>query len=318
MLLEVDRLTTQFFTKGIALTAVDSVSYQIDRGETLGIVGESGCGKSVASLSLMGIVAPPGQVTAGRVILDGTELTKLSDVEMETWRGRRLAIVFQEPMTAFNPVLTIGFQIAEQIRAHEPITAKEGRHRAIDMLRLVGIPAPERCTNNYAHELSGGMRQRAMIAMALSCRPDLLIADEPTTALDVTIQAQILDLLQSLQERLGMAIQFITHDLGVMSEMADRILVMYTGRIVEEATSVDLFAHPRHPYTVGLMQSIPRLNAAHSRLFTITGVVPPLSALPSGCHFQDRCSRVRDECRQSVPELKTIATGHRVACFNPQ
>lgn len=316
-LLSVENLETTFFTKAGALKAIDGVSYSIGKGETLGIVGESGCGKSVTSFSIMRLLSPPGQVTGGTVNFDGKDLLKLGEEGMRRLRGNRMAMIFQEPMTALNPVLTIGTQITEQIRAHKDASKSDARRRAIELLQLVGIPSPEKRVDSFPHQLSGGMRQRAMIAMALSCDPDFLIADEPTTALDVTIQAQILDLLRELQQKTGMAMQFITHDLGVISEIADRVIVMYAGAVVEEASVDEIFKNPRHPYTRGLLRSIPKLDVVQEKLATIEGVVPALNALPKGCRFQNRCPNVVDECRATAPKLTAVAEGHKLACFNP-
>ncbi len=317
-LLVVDNLETSFFTKAGVIKAVDGVSYKVSAGETVGIVGESGCGKTVTSFSIMGLIADPGRVTAGKVWLKEIELTALSEQQMQQIRGGRIAMIFQEPMTALNPVMRIGRQIVEQIQTHETkVSKQEARQRAIELFQLVGIPAPEKRIDDYPHQLSGGMRQRAMIAMALSCKPELLIADEPTTALDVTIQAQILDLLQELQEKLGMAIQFITHDLGVISEIADRVLVMYAGKIVEKADCETIFNNPKHPYTVGLFESIPRIDKNVPRLSTIKGSVPPLLNLPPGCRYQNRCPNVTSVCRHQDPILQKHRQGHEVACFNP-
>jgi oligopeptide/dipeptide ABC transporter ATP-binding protein len=315
-LLKVDRLETSFFTKSGVAKAVDSVSYHIDAGETLGLVGESGCGKSVTSFSILGLLSHPGKVTGGHIYFQGQDLAQATETELRSVRGKKIAMIFQEPMTALNPVLTIGYQIAEQIQAHEPISKQAALGRAIDLLARVGIPAPEKRVMDYPHQLSGGMRQRAMIAMALSCGPALLIADEPTTALDVTIQAQILDLLQRLQSETGMAMQFITHDLGVIAEVADRIVVMYAGRVVETATTDELFSNPKHPYTIGLLNSIPSMTGpADEDLKTIPGSVPSLLALPRGCAFQNRCSRATDLCREGIPTLAAISATHSVACF---
>ncbi len=299
------------------MRAVDGISYQIKRGQTLGIVGESGCGKSVTSYSIMGLIEPPGKVTGGQVRVDGQDLLQLSEPDMENIRGRRVAMIFQEPMTAFNPVLTIGYQMDEQILRHLRVSRSEAKERAIEMLRVVGIPAPEQRYTNYPHQLSGGMRQRAMIAMALSCNPDFLIADEPTTALDVTIQAQILELIRELQQKYNMAVQFITHDLGVISEVADRVLVMYAGRACEMANTQEIFRQPRHPYTHALIHSIPKMDETHRRLPTIEGTVPSPFAYPLGCHFQNRCPYASEECRASKPEMQEVAHDHYVACFHP-
>ena len=316
-ILQVDNLETTFFTKGGALRAIDGVSYALYEGETLGIVGESGCGKSVTSFSILGLLSHPGKVTGGKVLFRGQNLLGLDAEGMRQIRGNRIAMIFQEPMTALNPVLTVGDQIAEQILAHDSVTRTHAMKRAVDLLGLVGIPSPARRIQDYPHQLSGGMRQRAMIAMALSCQPDILIADEPTTALDVTIQAQILDLLQKLQDEFKMAMQFITHDLGVISELSDRIVVMYAGKVVEEASAAMLFQSPRHPYTVGLMESVPHMGRVQKRLSTIPGSVPSLAALPQGCRFQNRCSRVTDQCRKEVPPLRAVGAEQKVACFHP-
>ncbi len=316
-ILSVDKLETTFFTKAGAIKAVDGVSFQINRAETLGIVGESGCGKSVTSFSILGLLSYPGRVTGGRILFKGQDLAKLSKDEMRKIRGKKIAMIFQEPMTALNPVLKIGYQICEQLLEHENMSKAEALNRAIELLTLVGIPSPEKRIHDFPHQMSGGMRQRAMIAMALSCNPDLLIADEPTTALDVTIQAQILDLLQRLQEEFKMSIQFITHDLGVISELADRVIVMYAGTVVEEASSAVIFAGPKHPYTVGLLESIPRIDKTQARLPTIPGVVPSFLNLPKGCRFQNRCPRVQEQCRREEPVLKEVSRDHKIACFNP-
>lgn len=316
-ILKVEKLETTFFTKAGALKAVDGVTYSINKGETLGIVGESGCGKSVASFSVLGLLTNPGRVTGGRILFKNQDLLKLNREEMRKIRGKHIAMIFQEPMTALNPVLNIGYQIGEQLIEHEKMTKSDALHRSIELLGLVGIPSPEKRVNDFPHQLSGGMRQRAMIAMALSCNPDLLIADEPTTALDVTIQAQILDLMQKIQAEFKMSIQFITHDLGVISELADRVIVMYAGTVVEEATSEVIFTNPRHPYTVGLLESIPRIDKTQRRLPTIPGVVPSILNLPKGCRFQNRCPRAKEECRIHAPKLKTLSKDHQIACFNP-
>ena len=316
MLLEVKNLETTFFTKAGALKAVDNVSFNVEKAKTLGIVGESGCGKSVTSFSIMRLLDKPGEVTGGQVYFDGVDLTKIPEEEMRKYRGKRIAMIFQEPMTALNPVLTIGFQIMEQVLTHNKISQKVARDRAIELLQLVGIPSPQKRVDTYPHQLSGGMRQRAMIAMALSCDPDFLIADEPTTALDVTIQAQILDLLQELQERLGTAIQFITHDLGVISEIADNVVVMYAGRIVEKATAHDLFAAPLHPYTQGLFSANPSLAKDQERLKTIEGTVPSLLDLPRGCRFRNRCPLATVRCAEIDPPLEEKQPGRFAACIN--
>ena len=316
-ILKVESLQTTFFTKAGPLRAVDGVSYDVPKGKTLGIVGESGCGKSVTSFSILGLLSAPGRVTSGRILFKDQDLLAIEPAQMRKIRGKQIAMIFQEPMTALNPVLTINYQIGEQLITHEGVSKAEARNRAIELLHEVGIPSPERRVDDYPHQLSGGMRQRAMIAMALSCKPELLIADEPTTALDVTIQAQILDLLQRLQSEHQMAVQFITHDLGVISEIADRVIVMYAGTVVEEADADQLFAHPRHPYTVGLLHSIPAIDKTEKRLSTIPGSVPSLLDLPAGCRFVNRCSRATEQCRLEVPTLREIAPGHKVACDHP-
>jgi oligopeptide/dipeptide ABC transporter ATP-binding protein len=318
-LLEIDGLTTEFATERGRVRAVDGVSLAVDRGQTVGVVGESGCGKSVTALSIMRLVAdPPGRIAGGRVLYDGTDLLALPEKEMRARRGKSLSMIFQEPMTSLNPVYTAGEQVAEAVRAHEPTTRRAARARAVDMLRLVGIPAPEERAAAYPHQLSGGMRQRVMIAMALVCRPGLLIADEPTTALDVTIQAQILELLGRLRAELGMGVLLITHDLGVVAETCDEVVVMYAGRVVEQAPVARLFAAPRHPYTGGLLASVPRLDLAPGeRLTEIPGMVPPLHARPPGCKFQDRCARVEERCRAAEPPLAALAPGHLARCWFP-
>lgn len=318
VVLSVQNLETTFETQRGPIRVVNDISYEIYKGQTLGIVGESGCGKSVTSLSIMGLVEPPGRISGGRIILNNRDLTKLSETEMEKVRGKEAAIIFQEPMTALNPVLTIGAQIDEQILRHQTRNKKEARDRTIEILHLVGIASPEERYKSYPHQLSGGMRQRAMIAMALSCSPSLLIADEPTTALDVTIQAQILELLQDLQKKLKMTVQFITHDLGVLSEIADRALVMYGGQICEISSTYELFSSPKHPYTAALIESRPHPGERKERLKTIEGHVPMAADLPPGCPFQNRCPRAKMECRELRPPLLTTGRAdHQVACFNP-
>ncbi len=316
-LLEVQNLETTFFTKAGPVRAVNNISYSIPHGKTLGIVGESGCGKSVTSYSLMRLIEKPGQVSGGKILLRGRDLLKLSESDMEEVRGGEMAMIFQEPMTALNPVLTIGRQMDEQILRHKKCSPQESRERAIEMLSLVGIPSPEQRYQSYPHQLSGGMRQRAMIAMALSCDPLFLIADEPTTALDVTIQAQILELIQNLQEKLNMTVQFITHDLGVISEVSDRVMVMYGGQTCEQAETQELFTSPRHPYTAALISSRPKFGERVRRLATIEGSVPSPFELPKGCPFVTRCTRAKSECAGTKPPLVEIQSGHKVACFNP-
>lgn len=315
MLLSVKNLSTEFPVKKGIVKAVEDVSFDVDEGEILAIVGESGSGKSVTSLSVMGLLAEPGHVAGGSMEFEGKDLVHLSEREYRELRGNDMAMIFQEPMTSLNPVYRVGKQIVEAIRTHENVSKKEARERAIDMLRKVGIPSPEKRIDDYPHQMSGGMRQRVMIAMALSCNPKLLIADEPTTALDVTIQAQILDLLRRLRDDTGMAVLLITHDLGVVSETADRVVVMYCGQVVEEAEVRTLFDHPMHPYTLGLLKSIPRLEDDDSkRLYMIKGMVPNPLEMPPGCHFSDRCDSCMDICREKIPDLVDL-DGHKVRCF---
>ena len=310
-------LQTTFHTRAGPVRAVDGISYEIPKGRTLGIVGESGCGKSVTSLSLMRLIEAPGEITGGQLLLHGEDLLSLPEDVMEDYRGSRLAMIFQEPMTALNPVLKIGYQMDEQIMRHMGRTRRQSRERAVEMLDLVGIPSPRERYDSYPHQLSGGMRQRAMIAIALSCEPEFLIADEPTTALDVTIQGQILELMQQLQERLHMSVQFITHDLGVISEISDEVLVMYAGTACEKAPTDQLMDAPRHPYTVALLQSIPRIGRRVPRLPAISGMVPSLHELPAGCPFQNRCPRVIERCHAERPAMTTVEPNHELACFNP-
>ena len=315
MLLSVKNLSTEFPVKKGIVKAVEDVSFDVDAGEILAIVGESGSGKSVTSLSVMGLLAEPGHVAGGSMEFEGKDLVTLSEREYRELRGNDMAMIFQEPMTSLNPVYRVGKQIVEAIRTHENVSKKEARERAIDMLRKVGIPSPEKRIDDYPHQMSGGMRQRVMIAMALSCNPKLLIADEPTTALDVTIQAQILDLLRRLRDDTGMAVLLITHDLGVVSETADRVVVMYCGQVVEEAEVRTLFDHPMHPYTLGLLKSIPRLEDDDTkRLYMIKGMVPNPLEMPPGCHFSDRCDSCMDICREKIPDLVDVG-GHKVRCF---
>jgi len=318
--LDVKGLRTVFFTNSGLFRAVDDVSFQVRRGETLAIVGESGCGKSVTALSIMRLVPdPPGRIVGGSITLEGQDLLALDENRMREIRGDRISMIFQEPMTSLNPVMRIGDQIAEAVRLHRPTTAKEAWQQAVQMLRLVRIPEPERRASEYPHQLSGGMRQRAMIAMALACRPALLIADEPTTALDVTIQAQILALMLDLQKELGMGLILITHDLGVVAQTAQRVIVMYAGKKVEEADVETLFANPRHPYTRGLMASIPAVPSsgtnAEARLVEIPGMVPSLTRLPKGCAFAPRCSLAVARCHQEYPPLQDWGAGHLAACW---
>ncbi len=316
-LVEVEDLRTHFFTEDGRVPAVDGVSFQINRGETLGVVGESGCGKSVTALSIMRLIPdPPGRILEGSSIeFEGEQLLTLRESQMRKIRGNDISMIFQEPMTSLNPVYTVGDQIMEAIILHQGVSERKAREQAIEMMRLVGISAPEQRVDEYPHQLSGGMRQRVMIAMALSCNPKMLIADEPTTALDVTIQAQILELMKELRDEVGMAIMLITHDLGVIAEMAERVVVMYAGKIVEEADVYDLFGEPLHPYTRGLIASIPRLDAAESqRLHVIEGVVPSPQNMPDGCSFHPRCEDAMDICRQKEPEYREL-DGRQVACW---
>jgi peptide/nickel transport system ATP-binding protein len=320
MVLDVKGLRTVFFTNSGLFKAVDDVSFSVRRGETLAIVGESGCGKSVTALSVMRLVPdPPGRIVGGSIMLEGTDLLSLDESEMRAIRGNRISMIFQEPMTSLNPVMRIGDQITEAVRLHRQMSRKEATAKAVEMLRLVKIPEAERRAQEYPHQLSGGMRQRAMIAMALACRPALLIADEPTTALDVTIQAQILALILELQKELGMGLVLITHDLGVVAQTAQRVIVMYAGRKVEEADVETLFASPRHPYTRGLMASIPSLPSlstnADALLVEIPGMVPSLTNLPKGCAFAPRCGLAMARCREEYPPLQTWGENHLAACW---
>jgi peptide/nickel transport system ATP-binding protein len=321
-ILQVDGLRTLFFTRQGLVRAVSDVSFEVARGEVLAIVGESGCGKSITALSLMRLVpTPPGRIDAGSVKLEGRDLLAISEEEMRQVRGNEISMIFQEPMTSLNPVLTIGDQIAEAIRLHQEVTAAEAHARAVEMLAQVRIPEPAQRAKEYPHQLSGGMRQRAMIAMALACNPKVLIADEPTTALDVTIQAQILDLIVKLQEDRGTAVILITHDLGVVAETAHRVVVMYAGRKIEEAPVEELFDRPLHPYTHGLMASVPKLGVlgggeAVERLQEIPGMVPALSALPQGCAFAPRCAHADETCRAEYPAYREHRPGHWAACWH--
>jgi oligopeptide/dipeptide ABC transporter ATP-binding protein len=315
-LLEVRDLRTWFDGDGGTYRAVDGISFSLQAGRTLGIVGESGCGKSVTSLSIMGLVPrPPGRIAGGEILFEGVDLLKLDAEALRDLRGARMAMIFQEPMTSLNPAYTVGNQIVEGILRHLPVDRAAARAKAIEMLRLVRIPAPEQRFDEYPHKLSGGMRQRAMIAMALACGPRLLIADEPTTALDVTIQAQILDLLRRLREETGTAIILITHDLGVIAELADDVVVMYAGQIVERAPVKRLFEAAQHPYTIGLLGAIPELDRRRARLATIEGTVPDLSAALVGCRFAPRCPFAEPRCRAEAPTLRAVEPGHEAACW---
>ena len=317
-LLEVRDLRTHFPTRAGLVRAVDGVSFYLDRGELLGLVGESGCGKSMTALSIMRLIAPPGKIVAGEILFDGRNLLQVSNSEMRDVRGNDIAMIFQDPMTSLNPVFTVGEQIAEALRLHRQLSRKEAKHGAIEAMREVAIPDPATRVNDYPHQLSGGMRQRVMIAMALACDPKLLIADEPTTALDVTIQAQILDLLNNLRKTHDLAILLITHDLGVVAEVADRVAVMYTGKIVEESPVDELFAKPKHPYTEGLLQSVPKLTeegvARAERLQTIEGVVPSPTNLPPGCHFEPRCPYRMPRCKEGEIPLYPVGENIVVRC----
>ncbi len=314
-ILAVRNLQTYFRTaKGVA-RAVDDVSFELHPGETLGIVGESGCGKSVTSLSIMGLVPmPPGYHPGGQILYEGEDLLKLSEARMRALRGNDIAMIFQEPMTSLNPIFRVGAQIGESLRQHKGMDRKQARAESIRLLERVGIPDPHKRVDDYPHQLSGGMKQRVMIAMALACNPKLLIADEPTTALDVTIQAQILDLLRDLQEELGMAILLITHDLGVVAEMAHRVVVMYGGRVAESASVETLFGTPKHPYTLGLFRSLPHVEGEVDRLEVIEGMVPPATDFPSGCRFRNRCGFAVDACAGELPTLEVVGEAHEVAC----
>jgi oligopeptide/dipeptide ABC transporter ATP-binding protein len=321
-LLQVRNLRTSFPSEDGLVHAVDNVSFSVRRGEALALVGESGCGKSVTAMSIMRLVASPGRITAGQIRFKGRDLTAISDREMRDVRGNDIAMVFQEPMTSLNPVFKIGSQVAEAIRLHRKVSKKEAWKQAGDMLELVSIPDPHKRLYDYPHQLSGGMRQRVMIAMALSCDPELLVADEPTTALDVTIQAQIMELLAGLQKKLGLAVLLITHDLGVVAEFCERVVVMYTGRVVEQATVRDLFARPAHPYTRGLLKSLPTVAKAvdetaarTGRLPTISGMVPPIYALPPGCKFNPRCPDVMPICLGNEPARMIVGPGHDARCY---
>jgi len=313
VILELENLRTHFFTRDGVVRAVDGVSYRLAKGETLGVVGESGCGKSITALSILRLVPPPGRIVGGAIRYEGRNLLELSEAEMRELRGNRISMIFQEPMTSLNPVLTIGRQIAETVKLHQGLSGDAATERAVEMLRLVHISEAQTRLRQYPHELSGGMRQRVMIAMALACHPQVLIADEPTTALDVTIQAQILELIGELKEKLGTAVVLITHDLGVVAETAQRVVVLYAGRKVEEAPVEELFASPLHPYTQGLMAAIPKLARGARRLNEIPGAVQQAAA---GCSFASRCPRASDQCRAEPPPLTEPRPGHFVACWH--
>lgn len=315
--LKVTDLVTSFQIGGKWVNAVDGCSFEVKSGRTLGIVGESGCGKSVTSLSIMRLIqAPQGRISSGQIEFEGQNLLDKSEREMRAIRGNKISMIFQEPMTSLNPVFTIGDQIGEVFRLHKGASKKEAIDLSIDMLKQVRIPAPESRVHEYPHQLSGGMRQRVMIAMALACKPTLLIADEPTTALDVTIQAQILALMNQLQSEVGMSTVLITHDLGVVAETCDDVVVMYGGRIAEQGSTKEIFSNPKHPYTIGLIESIPKLGAAQEKLKTIPGLVPSIGNFPHGCRFADRCSRVTSECRAAQPPLIPVTAEHLAACIH--
>jgi oligopeptide/dipeptide ABC transporter ATP-binding protein len=318
-LLDLKNLKTYFYIEDGVVKAVDGVDFEIYPGETLGIVGESGCGKSVTSLSIMRLIPePPGKIVDGEIIFNGKDLTKLSQSEMRKIRGNDISMIFQEPMTSLNPVYTIGDQISEAIILHKRVSKSEAMRQSIEMLKKVGISLPEQRVHEYPHQLSGGMRQRVMIAMALSCDPQLLIADEPTTALDVTIQAQILELMNSLKDKFNMSIMMITHDLGVIAEIADRVAVMYAGKIVEYTDVKTLFANPKHPYTWGLMNSIPRMDKEVEKLEVIPGIVPSPLNFPEGCKYHTRCPLADEKCRREEPEILEVEEGHQVRCWHYQ
>ncbi len=320
-ILELKDLYTHFYTPEGTVRAVDGVSYDLKEGETLGVVGESGCGKTVTALSILNLIpSPPGKIFGGGIFFQGKDLTKMPPKELRKVRGNLISMIFQEPMTSLNPVFTIGFQIAEAVMLHQGKKKRDAMDKAVEMLKLVQIPLPEQRVKEYPHQLSGGMRQRAMIAMALSCNPSILLADEPTTALDVTIQAQILDLMMKLKEELGTAIILITHDLGLIAETCKRVVVMYAGKVVEQASVEEIFNEPLHPYTIGLLNSIPKLRTTHAhgkgvRLQEIKGIVPSLNRLPTGCSFNPRCEKVFGMCSEHEPELREVKSGHFVRCF---
>jgi len=317
-ILRVEDLTVSFTTETGRVRVVENVSFTVERGRTVGLVGESGCGKSVTAMSIMRLLpSPPSHVEGGRVFFNGTDLLSLSDAEMRRIRGNRIGMIFQEPMTSLNPVYSVGFQIAEVLRLHRGLRQDEARERVVELLEMVGVGAAKSRLDQYPHQLSGGLRQRVMIAMALACGPSLLIADEPTTALDVTIQAQILDLLLQLQKELEMSILMITHDLGVVAGFCDDVVVMYAGKMVEKAATEELFLRPMHPYTKGLLASIPKIGNKSTHLPTIPGVVPSPDQRPKGCYFVDRCERAQDSCSRETPPFVDCGDGHLLACWNP-
>ncbi len=315
-LLDVKGLKTYFYLEGKKVAkAVDGVDFSVSPGETVALVGESGSGKSITSLSIMKLINKPGKIENGQILFDGKDLVGLTDKQMTNIRGREIGMIFQEPMTALNPVFTIGNQIKETLIRHKKISKAEAERKAIELLKLVGFPRAEETMKEYPHQLSGGMRQRAMIAIAISCDPKLLIADEPTTALDVTIQAQILDLMDEMKKKFNMAVLLITHDLGVVAEYADKVMVMYGGQIVEETKVEELFLNPKHPYTTGLLESLPSLEKEVDRLGAIKGMVPAAHSFPVGCRFSDRCPHAMDKCREKNPELREVEPGHKVRCY---
>lgn len=315
-ILEIKNLKTYFFTEEGVVPAVDGLDFKLEKGETLAIVGESGCGKSVTSLSILRIFpSPPGKIVDGQILFKGRNLTKLSEQEMQKIRGKEISMIFQEPLTSLNPVFTIGYQLQESIQKAFAVNRAEAREKAIEMLELVGIPSPEKVVDDFPHQLSGGMRQRAMIAMALACNPDILIADEPTTALDVTIQAQILNLLGNLKQQIGTSIILITHDLGIIAQIAQRVIVMYAGQAVEYATVKEIFKKPYHPYTVGLLKSIPIIGQERDKLFNIPGSIPSYSQYPKGCRFSPRCSEAFEKCFAEAPPLFDMEEGRKVRCW---
>ncbi|MBU3189901.1 ABC transporter ATP-binding protein [Clostridium bowmanii] len=315
-LVEIKNLKTYFYTEDGIVKAVDDVSFNIREGEIIGVVGESGCGKSVTAMSIMRLIpSPPGKIVGGEILFEDKKILELKDDEMRKIRGNEIAVIFQEPMTSLNPIFTIGYQIEEVIQLHQKLNKIQTKKKAVEVLKLVGVPRSEDIVKCYPHELSGGMRQRAMIAMAVSCNPKLLIADEPTTALDVTIQAQILDIMKDLKKKLNTSIMLITHDLGVIAEMAEYVVVMYAGKVVEEAPVIELFKNPMHPYTEGLMKSKPSLDKDVDRLYSIPGQVPNPINMPEECYFCARCPNAMDICRVQQPPIKEIRPGHKVACF---
>ena len=315
-ILELKNLTISFGNKKERYEVVSDLSINVPKGKIVCVVGESGCGKTVTALSVMGLLpVPPGSIDTGQVLFDGQDLLNLSEKQLRDYRGNRLSMIFQEPISSLNPVFTIGDQIGEAIRAHRSVTKSEERARVIELLELVGIPAPETRLNSYPHELSGGMCQRAMIAMALSCNPELLIADEPTTALDVTIQAGILDLILEIRDRIGMAVMLITHDLGIVSEVADEVYVLYAGKVVEKGTRDSIFNRPSHPYTIGLINSVPSLVKKSGQLKSIAGIIPSPNNFPKACRFQDRCEYVFEKCREKEPSLDNLSEEHYAACY---